>query len=317
MPDSQRPIRVMFVDDETRILRSLTLQFRRDYEVVTESDPYAALRRLEREQVDILVSDQRMPGMNGAELLARARRLQPDGLRILLTGYSDLDAAVQALNDGEIFRYLTKPWNPEEMAAVMKQAAQLCLRRRHALRAANDHAGMQPAEAPPPSRVSILLLDADPAISARVVALCDSDGHRLLRAARMEEAVDILNRENVDVLISDLRLGERATAPLLKSLAHARPRALTIVTTPFQDTQALLALINQAQIFRYVLKPISLKLFERALRAAIEQARLWHSQPQAVVARAAEAPRDEGERATVNSLIGMLGRLRGRFSMRA
>ena len=81
------PIRVMFVDDEERILRSLALQFRRDYEVVTESDPLRALERLAREPVHIVVSDQRMPQMSGAELLTQVREMAPDCLRILLTGY--------------------------------------------------------------------------------------------------------------------------------------------------------------------------------------------------------------------------------------
>jgi DNA-binding NtrC family response regulator len=105
------PIRILFVDDEERILRSLALQFRREYEVLTESDPRRALQRLKSESVQIIVSDQRMPQMSGAELLAQARQIAPDTLRILLTGYSDLDAAVEALNSGGIFRYLTKPWD--------------------------------------------------------------------------------------------------------------------------------------------------------------------------------------------------------------
>lgn len=113
---SPSPVRILFVDDEERILRSLAMQFRRHYEVLTESDPRRALERLKTERIQVLVSDQRMPQMSGAELLAQARERYPETLRILLTGYSDLDAAVDALNDGGIFRYLTKPWNPQEMA---------------------------------------------------------------------------------------------------------------------------------------------------------------------------------------------------------
>lgn len=116
-------IRILFVDDEERILRSLALQFRHEYEVLTESDPRRALERLKSESVQIIVSDQRMPQMSGAELLAQAREIVPDTLRILLTGYSDLDAAVDALNSGGIFRYLTKPWDQQEMAFTLRQAA--------------------------------------------------------------------------------------------------------------------------------------------------------------------------------------------------
>ena len=122
---SPSPVRILFVDDEERILRSLAMQFRRHYEVLTESDPWRALERLKTERIQVLVSDQRMPQMSGAELLAQARERYPETLRILLTGYSDLDAAVDALNDGGIFRYLTKPWNPQEMAFTLRQAAEI------------------------------------------------------------------------------------------------------------------------------------------------------------------------------------------------
>ncbi|WP_134393089.1 response regulator, partial [Pseudomonas aeruginosa] len=91
---SPSPVRILFVDDEERILRSLAMQFRRHYEVLTESDPRRALERLKTERIQVLVSDQRMPQMSGAELLAQARERYPETLRILLTGYSDLDAAV-------------------------------------------------------------------------------------------------------------------------------------------------------------------------------------------------------------------------------
>ncbi|WP_038822259.1 response regulator, partial [Pseudomonas aeruginosa] len=87
-----------------------------------------ALERLKTERIQVLVSDQRMPQMSGAELLAQARERYPETLRILLTGYSDLDAAVDALNDGGIFRYLTKPWNPQEMAFTLRQAAEIASR---------------------------------------------------------------------------------------------------------------------------------------------------------------------------------------------
>ena len=78
----------------------------------------------------MLVSDQRMPQMSGAQLLAEAREIAPNTLRILLTGYSDLDAAVEALNNGGIFRYLTKPWDQQEMAFTLRQAAELAVRQR-------------------------------------------------------------------------------------------------------------------------------------------------------------------------------------------
>lgn len=300
------PIRVMFIDDEERILRSLAMQFRRDYEVLTESDPLRALERLTREPVHIVVSDQRMPQMSGAELLTQVREMAPDCLRILLTGYSDLDAAVEALNSGGIFRYLTKPWDPQEMAFTLRQAAEI--------------AGRQvPAPVAPPAAstavaLSVLLLDDDPETLASVADFCMGGGHRLLRPRNLAEAVTLLNDEPVDLLVGDLTFAGEDTAPLLKSLAQAHPRLLSLVVTPFRDTQALLKLINEAQIFRYLPKPIRRGLFEKGLKAAAEQAQAWRAQPQQALARKAEAPREEREREKVGSLLGMLGRLRERLS---
>ncbi len=227
---SPSPVRILFVDDEERILRSLAMQFRRHYEVLTESDPRRALERLKTERIQVLVSDQRMPQMSGAELLAQARERYPETLRILLTGYSDLDAAVDALNDGGIFRYLTKPWNPQEMAFTLRQAAEIASR--------------QGLPAPPAATLaaplSVLLLDDDPETLDCVGAFCHAGGHRLLRARNLAEALVWLNTEPVEVLVSDLKLAGEHTAPLLKSLAQAHPRLLSLVVTPFRDTQALL-----------------------------------------------------------------------------
>jgi len=299
------PVRILFVDDEERILRSLALQFRRHYEVLTESDPLRALQRLREEHIHVLVSDQRMPQMSGAQLLAEAREIAPNTLRILLTGYSDLDAAVEALNNGGIFRYLTKPWDQQEMAFTLRQAAELAVRQAQPLQSVVSEGLSAP--------LSVLLLDDDPDTLSVVGEFCVAGGHRLLRARNLAEAMLQLNNEGVDILVSDLKLAGEDTAPLLKTLAQAHPRLLSLVVTPFQDTQALLRLVNEAQIFRYLPKPIRRGLFEKGLKAAAEQALIWRAQPQQVVTRLAEVPRDEREQEKVGSLLGMLGRLRERL----
>lgn len=300
------PIRILFVDDEERILRSLAMQFRRQYEVLTESDPRRALERLKSEPLQIIVSDQRMPQMSGAELLAEAREIAPETLRILLTGYSDLDAAVEALNSGGIFRYLTKPWDQQEMAFTLRQAAEIATRQ--------AQAPVLPTSSRLAAPLSVLLLDDEPDTLAAVGEFCVEGGHKLLRVRNLAEALVLLNNEPVDLLVSDLKLAGEEVAPLLKSLAQAHPRLLSLVVTPFCDTQALLKLINEAQIFRYLPKPIRRGLFEKGLKAAAEQALLWRTQPAQAITRLAEVPREDREREKVGSLLGMLGRLRERLS---
>ncbi|MGY4532620.1 DNA-binding NtrC family response regulator [Pseudomonas sp. TE3786] len=296
--------RILFIDDEERILRSLALQFRRQYEVLTESDPLRALERLKSEPVQIIVCDQRMPQMTGAQLLEKAREIAPNTLRILLTGYSDMDAAMDALNNGGIFRYLSKPWDQQEMAFTLRQAAEVAARQTPLL------------EVPVASStaLTVLLLDEDADTLACVGDFCSAAGHRLLRARNLVEAVAVLNSEPVHLLVSDLKLAGDDTAPLLKSLAQAHPGLLSLVITPFCDTQALLKLINEAQIFRYLPKPIRRGLFEKGLKAAAEQAQQWRAAPAQQINRVAEQPRDDQERDKVGSLFGMLGRLRERLS---
>ncbi|HYQ38054.1 MAG TPA: response regulator [Pseudomonas sp.] len=300
------PTRILFVDDEERILRSLAMQFRRQYDVLTESDPQRALERLKSEQVHIIVSDQRMPQMSGAEFLAQASEIAPHSLRILLTGYSDLDAAVEALNSGGIFRYLTKPWDQQEMTFTLRQAAEIAIRQGAGAPLANN-----PVAA---TALTVLLLDDHAETLATVDSFCQAGGHRLLHARSLADALQQLNAEPVDLLVTDLKLGGEDTAPLLKTLAQAHPRLLSLVVTPFKDTQALLRLINEAQIFRYLPKPIRPGLFEKGLSAAARQAQAWRMQPAQVLTRLAEAPKEERERDKVGSLLGMLGRLRERLT---
>ena len=146
-----------------------------------------------------------------------------------------------------------------------------------------------------------------------VAEFCVAGGHRLLRAASLSDAVMLLNSQPIDLLVSDLQVAGEDTAPLLKSLAQAHPRLLSLVVTPFCDTQALLKLINEAQIFRYLPKPIRRGLFDKGLLAAAEQAQIWRAQPAQVVTRLAQQPREERDREKVGSLLGMLGRLRERL----
>src|SRR5512142_1927963 len=114
---------LLLIDDEERILRSLRMLFFTGYEVHMTTDPQEALRILREKQVHVIVSDQRMPEMQGSELLRQAREVSPATMRILLTGYSDIEASIASVNEGEVFRYLMKPWSAEEVKQVVAEAA--------------------------------------------------------------------------------------------------------------------------------------------------------------------------------------------------
>ncbi len=114
---------VLFVDDEVNILRALQRLFRHeDWEVLCAQRPSEALELLEKSPCQVIVSDHRMPEMSGSDLLSAVRTRHPDVVRVMLTGYTEMNVAVDAINRGEIFRLATKPWNDQELRATLRLA---------------------------------------------------------------------------------------------------------------------------------------------------------------------------------------------------
>jgi diguanylate cyclase (GGDEF)-like protein len=111
------------VDDEPYILNTLSSLLGSEFEVLTADSAEAAQDQFVRRQVDIILTDQRMPRMTGVQLLEWVRQNYPKAIRLLMTGFAELDEAVQAINRGEIFRYLFKPWRTDELVQVLHQAS--------------------------------------------------------------------------------------------------------------------------------------------------------------------------------------------------
>ena len=116
---------LLLVDDEKAIIRALNRLFRKEgYNIMTAGSGAEGLDKLHQSDrpVSMIISDQRMPEMNGAQFLEKAKEIYPEAIRYLLTGYSDLDAVIHAINEGEIHRYLTKPWNDEDLVLQVRQS---------------------------------------------------------------------------------------------------------------------------------------------------------------------------------------------------
>ena len=120
----QRRHTLLIVDDEVDVLESLRHQFHRTYKVLTAGSGGQAVSVLNTNEVQLILSDQRMPGMQGDSFLSQARRLQPDAIRMLFTGYADIQAVINAVNEGHIFRYILKPWDTVELEGIIRQAAE-------------------------------------------------------------------------------------------------------------------------------------------------------------------------------------------------
>jgi signal transduction histidine kinase len=119
------PETVLYADDDTTNLKVFAATLRPSFHVICAEGGQEALDVMRRQEVAVLVTDQRMPRMSGVELLEATAREHPDVVRILITAYADLDAAIGAINRGQVSRYIRKPWTPEELRAVIGEAAEV------------------------------------------------------------------------------------------------------------------------------------------------------------------------------------------------
>lgn len=115
---------LLVVDDEQDILDSIRDLFRLDYDVVGVTRAKEGMRVLSERTVHVVMSDQRMPEMSGVEFLHRVREEYPDVVRLLVTGYADMRAVIDAINQGNVYRYITKPWDPDELQTVLREACE-------------------------------------------------------------------------------------------------------------------------------------------------------------------------------------------------
>jgi DNA-binding NtrC family response regulator len=116
----ERRVRILFIDDDELILSALRRTLRKEpYELFFSSDPEMAMSTVKDERIDIVVSDHSMPGMTGIEFFALLVRLHKDVFRVMMTGQGDRATTVRAINDGQVHRFLDKPWNDDELKAVL------------------------------------------------------------------------------------------------------------------------------------------------------------------------------------------------------
>jgi response regulator RpfG family c-di-GMP phosphodiesterase len=131
-PMQEDKIRVLYVDDEEFNLSSFKASFRRNFHIHTAISGPEAIEILKEHTFDIIITDQRMPEMTGIQLLEYMLKNYPEPIRILLTGYSDIQAVIDAINKGQVYRYLTKPWNEDEIRQTVLACYEvLSLRRKN------------------------------------------------------------------------------------------------------------------------------------------------------------------------------------------
>jgi serine/threonine-protein kinase len=299
--NGSRP-RVLFVDDEPRVLVALSAIFRSQYEVITAASGQAAIDILQTQEVDVVVSDQRMPGMTGVEVLRNARQLRPRAIRVLLTGYSDLNATVDAINQGEVFRFVAKPWSNDKLRATVAAAVEAS--------AVDEPAAEAPAEAPSretaPSAVGVLVLEPDP--HTREVLRSALAGDRpVYCAAALDEGISQLAQHRIGVIITELVMNGDDLASALGALRQHDPSLVAIVLTGHADAERAIGLINQSQIYRLLRKPVSDQLLRGTVNLASQRFATLLRHPELVRRNEAELPAAPAAR---SESLGMLARIK-------
>jgi phosphoserine phosphatase RsbU/P len=122
MVSSNPKYSILYIDDEEHNLISFKSTFRREYNIHVATSGLLGLEIMEQNEINLVITDQRMPQMTGVEFLEKIKRLYPDCIRMIMTGFSDLDAIIQAINKGNIYRYISKPWNRAELKITIDSA---------------------------------------------------------------------------------------------------------------------------------------------------------------------------------------------------
>jgi DNA-binding NtrC family response regulator len=271
--ESARP-RLLFVDDESRILLSLKAIFRAEYDVTTVEGGAAALELLKRERFNVIVSDQRMPDVPGVEVLRVARDLQPQAIRMLLTGYSDLNAVIASINEAvEHVELPEPPPGPQQNAAYRE--------------------------------IGVLVLDEDPQTAIALRGALGSE-REVYIAHSIETALELLGAHRIGVIFTELSVVGQSVAPLLGVLRQHHPALVVVAVTANADASHSISLINHGQVFRLLQKPVAASVLRGTVNIASRRYEMLRQHPDQVQRVVADtAPMLQAAERT-----GLLGRIR-------
>ena len=257
--------RIVFVDDDERILNGVRALFRQEYEVLTARSGDEAMAHLQTGGVHVIVSDQRMPNMTGVELLRQARDASPNTVRMLLTGYSDLAALVGSINDGEIYRFVKKPWDNDDLRKDVGDA----------MKVAMDKAGAVPVVASSPRTAgSLLVIDPKEGLGKGLERLLAGEAE-VVQVTGPAEAAKEFGKREIAAVVADLGAGMDGLVALFKQIKAKRPGVLTILLADEPDAELGIELVNKAHVFRFLPKPVSAKDLRHEVAEALRRYAAW------------------------------------------
>lgn len=255
---------VLFVDDEKGILKSMKALFRHGFKVHLAETGAEALEIVRNNQIDVIVSDQRMPEMTGVEVLRSVKEQSPATMRILLTGYSDLDAILQSVNEGEVYRFINKPWSDEELRSTVSDAANIAQRTR------SQPEGSVEEVAGSAKNAGVLVIDDDPEVRGEIETSLGV-AFNLYFAESAEEVVEALESQEIGVIISETTLRSGDMTDLLLLVKRYNRNIVNLIMSEHSDPSVVIRLINQGQVHRFLPKPVDRDSYWACVNAAMKR----------------------------------------------
>lgn len=315
--------RILFLDDEERILNALNAVFRHKYQVFTTTDPGQALEILKRQHVHLVISDQRMPAMTGVDFLRQVKGISPGTMRVLLTGFSDLSAIIGSVNDGEVYRFVNKPWGNQEIQAIIADAVSIGLELERTagnmpapavatITAASSVGGVTTLT----SQGEAILVAHDRREVFDEIRAMMGGSHACLYARSLAECFDALRQNDVAVIVSGLEVGRQDNSVLFKLLKQEHPQILTIIVADSADADNVIELINQAKIYRYIPAPYKLARLKHFIESALGQYQRYKVNPTLLRQQQAETSRELTQSSTGLMIMDRIKSLRKLFRPR-
>ena len=302
----QKP-KIAFIDDEPRILRSLKMHFRQSHDVFITTDASELMKYVSEHDVQVVISDQRMPDKQGTEVLRDIKAASPNTLRILLTGYADLNAVIDSVNEGEIYRYITKPWQNDELKQIVNKATEIAQQTQEITQntmQGNDTQKVSGGSTG--SNRNILVLDDDESVYQQIKSHFKS-AYTVSWASNLEQAAKLLQKKRFGVTITDSTLNKENITPIVYALKNIQPDLMVLMLTEFKDAHMVIDLINKGQVYRCLPRPTNFSIMSISLDRAFDHHERLLEQP-------ILAARHHVEEVTESEALNFSERLKGFFA---
>lgn len=295
---AQEKPNIIFIDDDPRILRSLNSIFRASHNVYITEDPDDFREKVATIPMDVIVCDQKMPLVSGTELLAEVRQSAPDAMRILLTGYADRDDVLDAINEGEIYRYITKPWDSDDLLRTIADATNIARALRHLRTLQEDDA----EAAPETLQTGVMVMFENEKIFEKFRYVFGRH-YTPYWAKDLDSAMEILLGRDIGIIVSDVHFCGQDIVATMNVMKSFFPHIMSIVVTQTQDSEALIDLINYGQVHRCLVRPVSTRLLSDNLRGAAIRHAFLRDNPEAQARHTVATLESEDERGKVEELL--------------